>query len=115
MYRIPLKYLSDVRLVNKCLKFNTKYILSLETDMQRLFGTNINEAKYTLPDFVDASMDFRGAPYILYKQFKLDDNFWTYLEGTFISEHVRRTGTKPTTYQKSFELIAGTESRVVNF
>ena len=32
-----------------------------------------------------------------------------------ISECVRRTRIKPTPYQKSFELIAGTHSRVVNF
>ena len=32
-----------------------------------------------------------------------------------ISERVRRTRIKPTPYQKSFERIAGTQSRVVNF
>ena len=32
-----------------------------------------------------------------------------------LSEHVLRTGIKPTPYQKSFELVSGTESRVVNF
>ena len=31
-----------------------------------------------------------------------------------ISEHVLRTGIKPTPYRKSFELITGTQSRVVN-
>ena len=30
VYRIPLKYLSDVDLVNQCFKFNTKYILTLQ-------------------------------------------------------------------------------------
>ena len=34
VYRIPLKYLCDVGLLNQCFKFNTKYILTLETDMQ---------------------------------------------------------------------------------
>ena len=32
-----------------------------------------------------------------------------------LSEHVVRTGIKPTPYQKSFELVSGTESRVINF
>ena len=43
VYRILLKYLCDLGLVNQCYKFNTKYFLSLETDMQRLFETNINQ------------------------------------------------------------------------
>ena len=45
----------------------------------------------------------------------MDGNFKTYLEGTMQSEQVLRTGIKPTPYQKSFELINGTESRVVDF
>ena len=32
-----------------------------------------------------------------------------------LSEHVLGTGIKPTPYQKSFELVSGTESRIVNF
>ena len=32
-----------------------------------------------------------------------------------LSEHVLRTGIKPTPYQKSFELVTGTESRIVTF
>ena len=43
--------------------------------MQRLFETNTSQATNALPDSVDA-------PYIIYKQFKLDDNFRTYFEGT---------------------------------
>ena len=34
IYRIPLKVLCNVGLANQCFKFNTKYILTLETDMQ---------------------------------------------------------------------------------
>ena len=32
-----------------------------------------------------------------------------------ISEHGFTTGIKPTPYQKSFELVTGTQSRVVSF
>ena len=115
VYRISLKYLCDVGLVNQWFKFNTTYILALETDMQRLFETKVNQSTNALPTSINASAVFTSAPYIMYKQFKLDDNFRTYLEGTMISEHVLRTGIKSTPYQKSFELVAGTESRVVNF
>ena len=113
--RIPLTYLCDVGLVNQCYKFNTKYILALETDIQRLFETNVNQSANTLQTSVNAGIVFTSAPYIMYKQFILDNKFRTNLEGTMVSEHVLRTGIKSTPYQKSFELVAGTESRVVNF
>ena len=65
VYRIPLKYLSDVGLVNQCFKFNTKYILTLRTDMQRLFQTNENRATNALLTSVDASIVFRLALYFM--------------------------------------------------
>ena len=114
-YRIPLKYLCDVGLLNQCFKFNTKYILTLEADMQRLLEANNNQASDALPAAVDGSIIFTSAPSIMHEQFKLDDNFITHLEGTLISEHALRTGIKPTPYQNSFRLVTGTRSRVVNF
>ena len=71
--------------------------------------------KPTLPRTVDADIVFAGALEIMHEQFQLDENFKTYLEGTMQSEHVLRTGIKPTPYQKSFELVTGTESSVVDF
>ena len=56
-----------------------------------------------------------SAHYIQYEQFQLDDNFKTYLEEMLQSEHVLRTRIKPTPYQKSYELIVGTQSRVIDF
>ena len=98
IYSIPLKYLCDLGLVNQCYKFNTKYVLTLEKDIQRLFEASINQATDTLPRTVNAEIILTSASYIMYEQFKLDDNFRTYLK-----------------YQISFELVAGTESQVVEF
>ena len=53
VYRIPLKYLCDLGLVNQCYKFKTK-CFTLETDMERLFETNINQIADALPRTVDA-------------------------------------------------------------
>ena len=83
--------------------------------MQKPFETNINQSTDALPASVDADVVFTGATYILYEQLQLDDSFKTYLEGTMQSEHVLRMRIKPTSYQKSFELARGTESRVVDF
>ena len=75
VHRFPLKFLCDLGLVNQCFKFNTKYILTLETDMQRLFETNVNRAVDVLPRTVEAEIIFTSAPYIMYEQLKLDNNY----------------------------------------
>ena len=75
--RIPLKFLCDLGLVNQCFKLDTKYILTLETDMQRLFETNLNQAADVLPRTVDEEIIFTSTPYIMYEQLTLDDNYWT--------------------------------------
>ena len=49
VYRIPLRSLCDVGLVNQCFKFNTKYILTLEIHVQRLFETNEKQRTNALP------------------------------------------------------------------
>ena len=53
--------------------------MSFETDYQRLFETNANQANDALPDSVDAKIISTSTSYILYKQFQLDDNYRTYL------------------------------------
>ena len=114
-YGISLKFLYEVGLVNQFFKLKKKYILMLETDMQKLFETNINQSTDTLPTSVDADVIFAGAPYFMYEQFQLDDNFKTCFKGTMQSKYVLRMRIKPTPYQKSFELVHGTESGVVDF
>ena len=115
IYRIPLGFLCDLGLVNQCFKFNTKCILMLETEMQKLFETNVNQNADALLRTLDANIVFTGARNIMYQQFQLDGNFKTYLKGTMHSKQVLRTGIKPTLYQLLFKLVAGTESRVVDF
>ena len=41
-YKIPLKYLVDIGLVNTPIKFNTKWRLTFETNMQKLFESKKN-------------------------------------------------------------------------
>ena len=91
VYRNPLKCLCNVGLGNQCIKLSTKYILTLETDIQKLFETNINQSMDALPTSIDAGVLFTGAPYIMSEKFQSDENFKAYLEGTMQSEHVLRT------------------------
>ena len=77
--------------INQPVKFNTQWLLTFETDYQRLFEPKANQANDTLPDNVDAKIILTSTPYILYEQFKLDDNYGTYLEGIMILNNVLTT------------------------
>ena len=81
--------------------------------MQKLFETNRNQTADALPRTVDADIVISSAPYIMCEVFKLDNNYRTYLKGVMLSEYVLRRWTKPTPFQKSFELTTGAESMVV--
>ena len=75
-YRIPLKYLCDNGLVNQPVRFNTPWQLTFGTNMQKLFESKAYQgAAAGLPNNVDAKIVLESAPYILYHQFDLDDNF----------------------------------------
>ena len=60
--------------------------------MQRLFGTNINQTADALPRTVDAEIILTSVLYIMYKQFKLDDNFRKYPDRVWLSGYALRTG-----------------------
>ena len=49
-YRILLKYLVRIGLVNTPIKFNTKWRLTFEMNMQKLFESKTNQAADRLPD-----------------------------------------------------------------
>ena len=82
-------------------------------DYQRLFESKANQANDAPPDSVDAKIILMSTPYILYEQFKLDDNYRAYLEGIMISNNALRTGIQPTPYLKSYKMIRGNQSRTV--
>ena len=86
-----MKYLVDIGLVNTPIKFNTKWRLTFETNMQKLFESKMADG---LPDTVDAKIILESAPYLLFYQFSLEDTYRTYFEGAMISEQVLRTGIK---------------------
>ena len=114
-YRIPLKYLFEIGLVNTPIKFNTKWRLTFEMNMQKLFESKANQAADGLPDTVDAQIILESAPYLLFYQFSLEDTCRTYFEGVMISEQVLRTGIKYSPYQKGYELVAGSQSKTFTF
>ena len=115
-YRVPLKYIADIGQVNTPIKFNTKWRITFETDLQKLFESKTDRgAAGGLPDNVDAKKILESTPYLLYYQFELEDTFRTYLESTMISNQVLRTGIFLTSPQKSYELVVGAQSKTFTF
>ena len=114
-YMILLRFLCDLGLVNQPVKFNTKWLITFEQDYQKLFETKANQANNALPTSVDAKIILTATPYLLFEQFKLDDNYRAYLEEIMISNKVLRTGIKKTSYQNTYELIRGAQSRTITF
>ena len=115
-YRIPLKYICDLGFVNTPIKFNTKWRLTFKSDFSRLFESKTNlDAAAAYPNTVDAKIILDSVPYLLYHQFSLEDTYRSYLEGAMVSAQVLRTGLKFSPYQKSYELVAGSQSKTFTF
>ena len=88
-----MKYIVDIGQVNTPIKFNTKWRITFETDLQKLFESKTDQgAAGGLPNNVDAKIILELTPYLLYYQFELEDTFRTYLESAMISNQVLRTG-----------------------
>ena len=121
VYRIPLRYLVDLRLVNLPTAFDVKLIFNLEQKISKLFESktklaNVGSAAAALPTTgQDANVYWHTILYIQYEQVKLNDTFNKYTAKALQSKRVLRTGIKPTPFQKLFEINVGTQSHVVEF
>ena len=84
--------------------------------MSRLFESkdNLANANTAIPQ-PDAKIILTAAPYLLYHQFNLEDTYRTYLEGVLVSSRKLRGGLKLFPYQKSYELVAGGQSKTFSF
>ena len=101
VYRIPLRYFSDVGKINFPTKIDYRIKLFLETDMERLFESRkALVANATIPA-VDAEIIFTRAPFIQYKQILLDKNFRQHLETIMVSKKNIKNGSSKNTDTKS--------------
>ena len=122
IYRIPLKYLVDLGLVNLPTEFDVKFIFNLEKNTSKLFESKKKIANLTtgtavpLPtDAPDADVHYYDAPYLQYEQIKLSDTFDKYVSKALRSKRSLRTGIKPTPFKKTFEINTGSQSHIVDF
>ena len=97
----------DLGLVNFPFKFDTKFVFTLEQNLNKLFELRRELADAAVPSNPDAKIIFHAAPYIQYQQLRLTDNFRKYLEVLLLSKRVLRSGIKLTPYQKSYKINTG--------
>ena len=110
VYRIPLRFFTDLGLVNFSVKFIIKFIFTLKTNTNKLFEMNIKKQIYLMMSML-----------ILFSiqhpifNMKINDNYKAYLETPMTSEHALRTDLKKTPNQRSNELNVSVQLFTVNF
>ena len=116
IYRIPLRYFSDIGKINFPTKIDYRIKLQLETSLGKLF-----ESRKLLSSTTTATLDpdvaiiFTRAPFIQYEQILLDTNFRQHLETIMVSKTIIRMGAQKTPIQKTYEIKTGSDSLNVEF
>ena len=82
MYRILLRYFSDIGKINFTTKIDDQVKMFLETNMDKLFESRKVLASGAAIPEVDAEILFTRAPFVQYEQILLDKNFRQHLETT---------------------------------
>ena len=115
MYRIPLRYFSDIGKINFPTKIDYRVKLFLETDMDKLFEPKkVLALTESIPE-VDAEIIFTRAPFIQYEQILLDKNFRQHLETIMVSKKILRMGAQKAPIQKTYEIQKDSDSLNVEF
>ena len=116
VYRIPLRYFSDIGKINFPTKIDYRIKLFLETNMAKLFESRkVLASTTTTPSTPDAEILFTRAPFIQYEQILLDKNFRQHLETIMVSKKIIGMGAQKTPIQKTYETRAGSDSLNVEF
>ena len=115
VYRIPLRYFTDLDKINFPTKRDYKTKLYLEKDMKRLFESRKVLATGTAIPVPDSKTIFTKTPYIQYEQISLDKNFGQYLETIMVSKKILRMRNQKTPLQKAYEINVGQDSLDIDF
>ena len=115
VYRIPLRYFSDIGKINFPTKIDHRIKLFLETNMDKLFESRKSLATTAKITNVDAEIIFTKVPFVQYEQILLDKNFRQHLETILVSEKILRMGAQKRPIQKTYEIQKGSDSLSVEF
>ena len=102
VYRIPLGLVVDLGLVNFSMKTDTRIIITLERNMNKLFESN--KKVTAIPESPDALIQIYDRPYISYQEISLTKGADLYFTGILRSETALRQGVLPSPYQQLFEV-----------
>ena len=106
--------LCDLGRVNFAEKTDTRIILTLERNLNKLFETNKKAA--AIPDNKDAFINIYYRPYISYPEINLTQQATDlYGAGILRSETALRQGVLPAPFQQEFEISAGTQDFTCTF
>ena len=115
VYRIPLRYFSNIGKINFPTKIDYRIKMFLETNMEKLLESRkVLAANAAIPK-VDAEIIFTKASYIQYEQILLDKNFRQHLETIMVSKKILRMGAQKTLIHKTYEIKKGSDSLNVEF
>ena len=92
VYRIPLRYFSEIGKINFPTKIDYRIKLFLEINMEKLFESRKTLAANAAIPEVDAEIIFTRAPFIQYEQILLDKNFRQHLETIMVSKKILQMG-----------------------
>ena len=115
MYRIPLRYFSDIERINFPTKIDYRIRLFLETDMDKLFKSRKVLASSAVIPKADVEIIFTRGPFIRYEQILPAKNFRQHLETIMVSKKILRMGAQKMPIQKTYEIQKGSDSLSVEF
>ena len=115
VYRIPLRYFTDLGQINFPTKIDYRIKLHLETEMKKLFESRKLLTSGTAIPAPDAKIILTKEPFIQCEQILLDKNFRQYLETIMVSKKILRVGTQKTSIQKIYKINVGQDSLDTDF
>ena len=113
VYRIPLTLLSDLDKVNFAMKTDTRIIITLKRNLNKIFEANKNVA--AIPDNPDALIQIYDRPYVSYQEISLTQGADIYFTGILRSETALSQRVLPSPYQQVFEVNTGTQDFTCTF
>ena len=113
-YRIPIGLITDLGLCNFPVQTDTRVIITLERNLDKLFEDVKKRAAVPTTD-PDASIKFWDRPYIDYQEITLTSVWETYLKEILSNENAVRMGVLPNPFQQTFEVATGAQTISVDF
>ena len=115
VYRIPLRYFTDLGKINFPTKIDYRIKCQLETEMKKLFDSGKIYASGSAFPAPDVKIIFTKAPFVQYEQILLDKNFRQYLETIMVSKKNLRVWAQKIPMQKTYDINVGQDTLDIDF